>query len=261
MELITSRNNEKIKYAVKLRDSSSFRKEMCEYFIEGARLCSDAAKSNVEIITAFVTENALRKYAEYFCDVESVCKNCFTVSEEVSEKLSDTKNSQGIFCVCKMLDKNTNIGKIKNNKKYVALDDISNPSNFGAICRTAEALGIEGIIVGGGCDIYNPKVQRASMGSLFRLDVYECDELPVFLASLKECGMKIYSTVPDGDALPITEADMSDGVVCVVGNEGNGVCENTKNVSTALITIPMKGRAESFNASAAASITMWEMMR
>lgn len=261
MELITSRNNEKIKYAVKLRDSSSFRKECGEYFIEGARLCSDAAKSGVEIITAYVTDNALRKYAEYFCDVENACKNCFTVSEEVSEKMSDTKNPQGIFCVCKMLDKNINIGKIKNNKKYVALDDISNPSNFGAICRTAEALGVEGIIVGGGCDIYNPKVQRASMGALFRLGVYECDKLSQVLSTLKGSGMKIYATVPDCDALPITEADMSDGVVCVIGNEGNGVCEETKSVSTALVTIPMKGRAESFNASAAASITMWEMMR
>ena len=138
---------------------------------------------------------------------------------------------------------------------------VSNPSNFGAVIRTAEAVGLDGVIVSGGCDIYNPKSQRAAMGSLFRLNVVEVDDLPSFLTELAEKGMKVYAGVPDSNAHKVTEVDMSDGVVSIIGNEGNGISEGTCKAATKLVTIPMKGRAESLNAAAAASIMIWEMMR
>lgn len=231
------------------------------FFIEGARLSSDAAQSGVEIKELFITEKAREKYSEYIRSVENVAERCFQVSEEVAEKLSDTKSNQGVFCVCKMLDKKTIIGKIKYNGKYIALEDVSNPSNFGAVVRTAEAVGLDGVIVSGGCDIYNPKSQRAAMGSLFRLNVAVVDNLPEYLGELKKNGMKIYAGVPDSGALKITQADMSDGVVCIIGNEGNGISDETRAAATQLVTIPMKGRAESLNAASAASILIWEMMR
>lgn len=261
MELITSRSNEKIKYAVKLTSSGKFRRENGEFSLEGARLCADAAESGIKIKALFVTESAREKYSRYVESIEALSERAYLISEEVSEKLSDTKTSQGVFCICKMLDKNANIGKIKYNGKYIVLEDVSNPSNFGAVCRTAEALGLDGVIVGGGCDIYNPKALRASMGSLFRLALLTPENLSETLSALKENGMKVYSAVPDGNALPITSADMTGGTAVVIGNEGNGISEEIKKASTALVTIPMKGRAESFNASVAASIVMWEMMR
>ncbi len=260
-EKITSKSNDKIKYAVKVREKDSFRKSERAFFIEGARLCADAAISGVEIKELYVTENALVRYGEYVHLIEKCAGRCFEISDELAQKLGDTKSPQGVFCICKMLDKNTNIGKIKYNRKYIALEDVSNPSNFGAVVRTAEAVGIDGVIVSGGCDIYNPKSLRASMGSLFRLDVVECDNLPLFLKDLANKGMAVYAGVPDSDADKITEVDMNGGVVCVIGNEGNGITEETRNAATKLVTIPMQGRAESLNAAAAASIIIWEMMR
>lgn len=250
-----------MKYAVKLREKDSFRKLEGLFFIEGARLCADAALSSVKIKELYVTESATLKYSEYVRLAENVAERSFLVSEEVAEKLSDTKNPQGVFCICKMLDKNTNIGKIKYNGKYIALENVSNPSNFGAVVRTAEAVGLDGVIVSGGCDIYNPKSQRAAMGSLFRLNIVEVDDLPDFLKSLAENGMSVYAGVPDSDAEKITEVDMKNGVVTIIGNEGNGISDATKQASTKLVTIPMQGRAESLNAAAAASIMIWEMMR
>jgi TrmH family RNA methyltransferase len=260
-ENISSKNNERIKYAVKLRDKDSFRRNEGLFFLEGARLCYDAAISGMEITELYVTEQAQEKYCDYVPSIERVAGRSFLVSREVAEKLGDTQNTQGVFCLCKMLDKNTNIGKIKYNGKYIALECVSNPSNFGAVVRTAEAMGLDGVIVSGGCDIYNPKSQRASMGSLFRMDVFETDDLPSFLGELAENGMKIYAGVPDSEALKITEADMSGGVVSIIGNEGNGITDETLSAATHLVTIPMKGRAESLNAAAAASIMIWEMMR
>ncbi len=260
-EFITSKDNSRVKYAAKLRDKESFRREEGLFIIEGARLCYDAALSGIEIKELFVTENALNKYNSYVRSVEEKSERSFLVSEAVSQKLSDTKNSQGVFCIVKMLDKKTIIGKIKYNGKYIALENVSNPSNFGAVVRTAEAMGLDGVIISGGCDIYNPKSQRASMGSLFRLSVIEAESLPELFGELKNEGMKIYAGVPDSDALKITEADMQGGVVCVVGNEGNGITAQTVEACTATVTITMKGRAESLNAAAAASIIIWEMMR
>jgi TrmH family RNA methyltransferase len=160
-----------------------------------------------------------------------------------------------------MLDKSTNIGKIKYNGKYIALEGVSNPANFGAVVRTAEAVGLDGVIVSGGCDIYNPKSQRAAMGSLFRLNIAQTDDLPKTLKALAENGMSILAGVPDSNAEKLTEVDMNGGVVAVIGNEGNGITDETCAVATKLVTIPMKGRAESLNAAAAASIIIWEMMR
>ena len=261
MELITSRNNDKIKYAVKVRDSQSFRREESVFFTEGARLCSDAAQSGVSVKEMYVTEKAMQKYSEYVTVIEKSAEKCFLISEEIASKLSDTKSPQGVFCLCKMLDKNTNIGKIKYNGKYIALDGVSNPANFGAVVRTAEAVGLDGVIVSGGCDVYNPKSQRSAMGSLFRMDVIVTDDLPRLLGELRENGMKIYAGVPDSSALKLTEADMNGGVVSIIGNEGNGITPEVCEASTELVTIPMKGRAESLNAAAAASIMIWEMMR
>jgi TrmH family RNA methyltransferase len=260
-EIISSKSNDRIKYAVKLRDKDNFRKNEGLFFLEGARLCSDAAVSGMEIKELYVTEQAMLKYGEYVTLVQNVAERSFVVSREVAEKLGDTQNTQGVFCLCKMLDKSTNIGKIKYNGKYIALDHVSNPSNFGAVVRTAEAMGLDGVIVSGGCDIYNPKSQRAAMGSLFRLDVFETDDLPGFLKGLSEKGMKIYAGVPDSNAVKITEADMTDGVVSIIGNEGNGVSKEIIDACDQKITIKMQGRAESLNAAAAASITMWELVK
>ena len=231
------------------------------FFIEGARLCADAALSEVGIKELYVTENAMAKYSDYVRLAENTAERCFLISEDVAEKLSDTKNPQGVFCVCKMLDKKTNIGKIKYNGKYIALENVSNPSNFGAVVRTAEAVGLDGVIVSGGCDIYNPKSQRAAMGSLFRLNIIEADDLPELLKELATAGMAVYAGVPDSDADKITCVEMKGGVVSIIGNEGNGITEETKQAATKLVTIPMQGRAESLNAAAAASIMIWEMMR
>ena len=132
---------------------------------------------------------------------------------------------------------------------------------FGSVARSAEALGIDGIIVCGGCDMYNPKALRASMGSLLRIPIIAVDDLVETLERANSEGMLTAATVPDENARDITKTDFSAGVIAVIGNEGNGVTEAVKSTARERITIKMKGEAESLNASVAAVITMWEIMR
>ena len=261
MNIITSKSNPKIKLAYKLMNDASARRGEGLFILEGLRLCCDAALSGVLITDVFVTDSALDKYSSELEKLFAASAGVYVIREDAADRISDTKNSQGVFCVCKALDKADNIDKIKYNGMYIAMENIQTPSNLGAAARTAEALGLDGLIISGGCDIYNPKALRASMGSLLRLDVLSVPDLGAFIEHCRISGMSAYAAVPDSDAVSVTDIDKSGGVICVIGNEGNGLTARTISACTARITIPMRGRAESLNAAAAASIIMWEMVR
>ena len=179
------------------------------------------------------------------------------ISSEVADKLAETEHTQGIFCVCKMPEENPTI----EAGRFIALDGVQDPSNLGAIARSAEALGIAGLLAYNCCDVYNPKALRASMGSLLRLPVTVSHDLREDLLLYKAEGFQVLGTVPVDTAAKITETHFTKSSICVIGNEGNGISQGVKQVCDDLVTIPMKGRAESLNASVAAAITMWEMMR
>lgn len=255
---LESAANEKVKHAVKTATNSKYRKKCSEFFLEGLRLCFEAVKSDCKINSVFFTESAANKDGAMLEEIIGKAEQSYCISQSVSNKLSQTQNSQGVFCLCSL--KNEKEPTVQKGKKYIALENVQNPDNLGAISRTAEALGISGLVISSGCDVYNPKALRASMGSLLRLDIIKTDDLCRILNSLKSEGWKIYATSPDSNSLSITEADFSGSVMCIIGNEANGISDEVFALCQK-ITIPMKGRAESFNASAAAAVTMWEMVR
>lgn len=229
MEHLTAKSNEKIKAAVGIRDSAKTRREQHLFFLEGARLCGDAAENSVEILRSFFTKQALKKYPEKAEKIMSASKESFTVSDELAVRLSDTQNPQGIFCICREPEKNLNSDKILENGKYILLENVQDPSNLGAISRTAEALGIDGMFVCGGCDIYNPKALRASMGSALRLNIITCTSAVELIEKLNKAGLVTLASTPSKDSTPITEVPMNGGICCVVGNEGNGITDETMN--------------------------------
>ena len=258
MEKITGKNNDLIKGIKKLLSSSKERKDKGLFVIEGARLVFDVLNSFYRVETFLVTEDSYEKYKSQCDEMILRADKSYIISNDISIKLSETKSSQGVFAVCYMAD---NSFTAEQGKKYVALDNVQDPGNLGTIIRTAEALGIDGVLVGSGCDIFNPKALRASMGSMLRVNVNQIIDLEKELNNLKANGFMIYGTVPDSSAKAITDIDFSNGGICVIGNEANGIGNEIKNLCNELITIKMLGRAESLNASVAASITMWEMLR
>ncbi|MCR4925101.1 MAG: RNA methyltransferase [Clostridiales bacterium] len=262
MEIIKSKVNENIKIITKLNTSTSFRKKQGLFVVEGARLCSDALQTGAKIKKFFYTEKAMENYSEKISPLIEKAEKSFIISEEISTHLSQTQSPQGVFCVVEMLDKNESNYKINKDGVYIILENVQDPANLGAVCRTAEALGVDGVFVSGGCDIYNPKAQRAAMGSLFRINVFETDDIIETIRMLKSYGITVSASTPREDALDIAEfSEKYKGVACVIGNEGNGVTEKTFSVCDCLVTIPMRGRAESLNASVAASIIMYQLMK
>ncbi len=256
--VIQSRTNAKIKDGCRLTASAKYRREQGLFTLEGLRLCADAAQSGCQVQTLFLTADAEEKGGERLKILLKNAQKIYTVTEEVAEKLSDTVSSQGVFAILQMLPETALA--IQKGGKYVVLDTVQNPQNLGAIARTAEAFGVNGLIVGGGCDRYNPKALRASMGSLLRLPVFETEDLA---ATVREIGKTVptFATVPDCTAESICVQDFSGGAAAIIGNEGNGVREAVLSAAQKRVTIPMRGNAESLNAAAAATVTVWEMMK
>lgn len=255
--LLTSRANALVKQTAAVRRSARERRESGLFFLEGARLCADAVRSGTVVSVCLYTDDAARKYADRLHDVLSAAEKSARITPELAAYLSETQSPQGVFCLCRMRERDT---RIDPAGKYLALSNLQNPDNLGAIGRTAEALGVSGLLVEGGCDVYNPKAQRAAMGSLLRIPVLETADLCALLEDCRRQGMHVYASTPDADALPVTRIAFAAGTVCVVGNEGAGLREELLR-SCERVTIPMRGCAESFNASAAATILLWEMMR
>ena len=261
MERITSVQNGKIKQMSKLVSSSKERKKTGEFVIEGARLCRDAALSGVEIVEAYFTSDALSKYSEDAELVYSKAEFSFEISDEVAKKLQDTESTQGVFAKCRNTKNENSLSDFKTDGKYVVLENVQDPSNLGAISRTAEALGIDGAVLISCCDVFNPKALRSSMGSLFRLPFVRISSVDELFTFAEDNGMKTVATVVDSSADKINEADLSGGVFLIIGNEGNGIQKTTAERSDLRVTIPMKGRAESLNAAMASCIAMWEVLK
>lgn len=258
MEKITGKNNDLIKGIKKLTASSKARREENSFVLEGARLTFDVLNSFCDVKLFLVTQCAYDKYTELCDKMISLSQKSYLISQEVAQRLGETENTQGVFAVCSLKQDGF---EIKPGGKYIALDNVQDPGNLGAVIRTAEALGIDGVVLGGGCDPYNPKVLRASMGSVLRINTLQTKKLADCIGRFKEKGLNVYATVPDETAKSISDIDFSKGAVCIIGNEANGVSEEIASMADDSITIKMSGNAESLNASVAAAITMWEMLR
>lgn len=252
---ITSKDNAVIKNISKLQNSARERRETGLFVAEGLRVCDDLVDNGIEIVTLILSKSFYEKQGEILQKYIDKSKEVILVNESVFSKIADTKTPQGILAVGKIPQKNDK--KIKSEGKYVALENLADPANLGAIARTAEALGIDGIIVSGdSCDPYSPKVLRASMGTVLRMDIFVADD---FVSTLKSSGLKLFGCVVTG-GMDIRRADFCGGAAVIIGNEANGLTKDAKSLGQN-ITIPMSGLAESLNAAAAAAIAMWELKR
>lgn len=261
-DLITSRKNEIIKHAARLSSSAEYRREQGLFLAEGARLCSDAAKSGVAVRVLFYTAQAREKYGDYLDVIRVTAEQVYEVEPHVAALLTETKTPQGIFCICEMQACAQGLDHMELNRHYLALENIQDPANLGAVLRTAEALGIGGVVLAGSCcDVYSPKVLRASMGAVFRLPFFVANDMAAAAKQMNEQGFVTLAAVPDDRAQKITELCFQRPTVIAVGNEGSGLTKEAIAACSQSVTIPMSGRAESLNASASAAILMWEMMR
>lgn len=254
---ISSVSNQRVKSAVKLRDNARERRETGLFFLEGLRLCRDAVRNGISAKTVFYTEQFESEHNEAYLEITATANEKFSVSNEVMKKLSDTVNPQGIIILCEI----PQFSKELQNGLYIGLENSADPSNLGAIARSAEAFGAKGILVSAtSCDPYSPKSLRAGMGALLRLPIIVCKNFLSEMQALKSSGITLYASVVDKNAKDIREVVPEKTSVLLIGNEASGLTSELIEISER-VTIPMAGRGESLNAAAAATVLIWELSR
>ncbi|MGV2874994.1 RNA methyltransferase [Macrococcus capreoli] len=246
MERIESVNNLKIKQIAKLHTRKE-RKKSNQFLIEGFHLVEEAAKSNIDI-EMILTVNP-EKLNEVIVENS---KEQFEITFKIAEKLSQTEAPQGIYAVCNMPE----VSNIEMNK-VLYLDRIQDPGNVGTIIRTADAAGMDAVIIAKGTvDIYNDKVLRASQGSVFHIPVVEMD----FAEAKDLVKGKVYGTSLD-NAVDYKSIEANKQFMLVLGNEGQGVDEAILAQTDENLYVPIHGKAESLNVAVCAGILMYHLIK
>lgn len=251
--IITSRDNKIFKTAMLLKTSKG-RNENNMFVIEGIRSVRDAVKKGAQISYIILKEKTNLDF-DVSCPV-------YTFAPKLFAEISDTVTPQGIIAVCKM--KNYTLSELSQDEKscVIMCETLQDPGNVGTIIRTAHAAGCTGVVLTKGCcDLYNPKIVRATMSGIFSVkvvrDVQSIDAIEYF----KELGYKIVAGALSDDAVDFYCADLKGKCLIIIGNEGNGVQETTLKACDSVLKIPMKEDAESLNAAVAGAVMIYEHFR
>jgi TrmH family RNA methyltransferase len=246
MTIITSKSNNLIKKTKKLL-KKKYREQ--SYLIEGWHLFEEAEKANAEFLNIFVLED--------FADRVEHMSNVTFVTPEVLKELTDSKTPQGIIAEVAMP-----ILPLANLKagRYLVLEDVQDPGNVGTMIRTADAAGLDGVLISDkSADIYNQKTLRSMQGSHFHLPVWRTNVYEA-CETLQNLGVPLIATTLSKDSVDYKTVKHDGNFALVMGNEGNGISDKMTNQADVLAHIIMPGQAESLNVAVATGIVLFSLI-
>ncbi|HAN09826.1 MAG TPA: hypothetical protein DCP90_04350 [Clostridiales bacterium] len=255
--VITSSENIIVKDAMKLKQKK-YRDEENKFVIEGFKMVSEIP-IDWDVYRIIVSEKLPEGQRLKLDRFEK--RILFTVSESIFKRLSDTEEPQGVMAICYKRDYFLNrvLGKEKLN--IFILEEIQDPGNLGTIIRTADATKVDAILVSKkSADLYNPKTIRSTMASIFHIPIFTDIDIKEMYEILKSKKIKILATHLNTDK-NIYNIKLNESICVVIGNESRGISDTAFKGADLLFKIPMIGQAESLNASIAASVTMYEILR
>ena len=254
--MITSASNQRVKNLVNLIQKAKARREQDVFITEGIKMFLEADMDRIKevyVSESFFEKGTAREKIEQ-CNYE-------VLSDELFKKVSDTQTPQGILCVMRQYHYELDDLFQKENPLFLILEDIQDPGNLGTMMRTAEGAGVDGVIMTKATvDIYNPKTIRSTMGSIYRMPFMYTDDLPGVMKQLQEKKVTLYAAHLKGNSF-YHELDFKGGTAFLIGNEGNGLKEETAQAADVYMKIPMQGQVESLNAAVASVILMYEAAR
>jgi len=244
--MITSRNNSKLKRVRKLLASARERRETGLFVAEGVRLVSEIPPELLEEVLVSGSAPAGISPDEGRTEV---------VEPTLFQQLSDTVHPQGILAVVRKPCWKESEALDKKTGKILLLDGVRDPGNLGTMIRTAEAAGVRAVYMSPDCvDLFNPKVIRSTMGSIFRVPVFSAP-LPEVIQKLQQRGIRVYATALSA-VKSFRDADLEQAGI-VIGSEANGISREVAGCVQECIKIPMAGQVESLNAAVSAAILMF----
>ena len=254
--MITSPQNERIKHLVQLQQKSSLRRQEGLFVVEGRRELLHCINADYEVKTIFVDNQK----DDALLDIDSNNAEIIEVSPKVYEKIAYRESTEGVVAIVKARKKTLQDFAQKENPLYVVIEAVEKPGNLGAILRSADAAGVDGVIV---CDpltdLYNPNLIRASIGAIFTVPTVVCTSEEC-IAWLKENKIQIL-TAQLQDSNLYYDIDMKKATAIVMGTEATGLTKQWREAADRHIRIPMCGKLDSLNVSVSSAILMFEAIR
>lgn len=253
MKRIESTQNALVKHWKKLVTQRKEREKSGEYIVEGFHLVEEALKHKDQIIQIIVREGVDLPLLWAIDDVVLV-----HVNDAVAQEIAETENSQGVFAHCKQRD-------ISEDEKYdwrkvLLVDAVQDPGNIGTMIRTADAAGIDAVVLGKGCvDAFNPKTLRSAQGSHFHIPVVRGD-LIEWIEQLQQDDVKVYGTSLE-ESISYKEIEPAHAFGLIVGNEGSGIHPQILAKTDQNVIIPILGGAESLNVAVATGILLYAFVQ
>ncbi len=256
--IIESSQNKVVKQIVALQKRKEREKRRL-FIAEGERFVGEIPKE-WEVDMVATSERFALQHPSLLQSLEMKCP-VYVVKEEVFSILSDTQTPQGILAVCRQKSEDIQEFFSKEAPFVILAEELQDPGNLGTLIRTADAAGAHGVILTkGSVDVYNPKVLRSTMGSIFHLPIIQDIDLVELIGFLKQQDITILAAHLQGAVYPY-EIDMRTGIMLMVGNEARGLSAFAAEQAHLRIKIPMIGPAESLNVAMAAGILLYEVVR
>lgn len=254
MNCITSTSNIQVKQLIALQKKAKERNGQDVFVVEGIKMYQEVPKDR--LIHTYVSESFFEKHRAMFDGKKQIT----LLADRVFEAVSDTKTPQGVLCLVRQY--HYELSELYGqNALILVLENLQDPGNLGTILRTGEGAGVTGVLLSSGCvDLYNPKVIRSTMGSIYRMPFYYSDDLKRDLNQLKAQGVTLYAAHLKGTGT-YDEQDYTASTGFMIGNESKGLSEETAALADVYIKIPMCGQVESLNAAVASSVLMYEANR
>ena len=257
--MITSISNAQVKQVCAYVQKAKERRKNHIFVVEGPKMFEEAPADR--IYKVYATKSFCDKHTTDGMGTKLKETGFEVVSDEVLAKMSDTKTPQGILCLVKWPEYSLDDLLLKRNGVFVVLEDLQDPGNLGTIIRTGEGAGIAGVIMSGNTvDIFNPKTIRATMGSIYRVPFVYVQDMAEAIRRLQKSDIAVYAAHLKGKQY-YDAFDYTKGSAFLIGNEGNGLKEETALLADTYVKIPMAGQVESLNAAIATTLFMYEAAR
>ena len=277
--MITSTSNKQVKNVTKLRTKGKERRSQKLFVAEGIRMVLETPLQNLKQIflsETFLSDEAHVAETERYLGADlsqiremeilnisrdAVKIEVMAVSDEVMKQMSDTVTPQGILAVIRMPEYTLQDVLCGDETHLLILENVQDPGNLGTMFRTGEGAGVSGLILSRDTvDVFMPKVIRSTMGAIFRVPFVIAEDLQETLAEVQAAGVKLYAAHLRGEQM-YDAYDYTGATGFLIGNEGNGLTDETADQADVYIRIPMGGKLESLNAAMAAGILMYEVNR
>jgi TrmH family RNA methyltransferase len=253
--MITTIQNSKVQRVRQLIAQRKEREAQGAFVVEGVRLMEEARNANWQPEVVLFNAELSKRGMELVKDFQRMKIEVVEVSAEIMTRIADTDSPQGIMAIIPVKD----LPFPREINFLLVLDQVRDPGNLGATLRTAEAAGVQGVVLTPGTvDAFSPKVMRAGMGAQFRIPLKQMGWEEI--QETYKPRLKFYLADAEAET-SCWKAEMRSPLALIIGGEAEGVSASALQIADELVSIPMPGKAESLNASAAASILIFEVVR